>query len=55
MLTTNPKWIDTDANQGLRDKKPATKRLSHGTAWVSTDPHYLGLNYMTIEETRNKL
>jgi hypothetical protein len=33
LSTTNPTWIDPDANPGLRCKRPATNRLSHGTAY----------------------
>jgi hypothetical protein len=32
LSTTNPTWIDPDANPDLRGERPATKRLSHGTA-----------------------
>jgi hypothetical protein len=28
----NPTWIDSSANPGLRSERPATNRLSHGTA-----------------------
>jgi hypothetical protein len=30
--TTNPTWTDPGPNPGLRGEKPATNRLSHGTA-----------------------
>jgi len=30
--TTNPTWIDTDANPGFRGARPVTNDLSHGTA-----------------------
>jgi hypothetical protein len=30
--TTNPTWIDPGANPGLRGERPATNRLSYGTA-----------------------
>jgi hypothetical protein len=30
--TTNPTWIDPDANTGLRGERPVTNRLSYGTA-----------------------
>jgi hypothetical protein len=30
--TINPTWTDPDANPGLRSARPATNRLSHGTA-----------------------
>jgi hypothetical protein len=32
LSTTNPTWIDPGANTDLRDERPATNRLSHGTA-----------------------
>jgi hypothetical protein len=32
LSTTNPTWIDPGANPVLRGEKPATNRLSHGTA-----------------------
>jgi hypothetical protein len=34
LSTTNPTWIDPGANPGSRGKRPATNRLSHGTAQV---------------------
>jgi len=30
--TLNPMWTERDANPGLRGEKPATNRLSYGTA-----------------------
>jgi hypothetical protein len=27
----NPTWTDPRSNSGLRDERPATNRLSHGT------------------------
>jgi hypothetical protein len=30
--STNPTWPDRGANPALRGQKPATNRLSHGTA-----------------------
>jgi hypothetical protein len=30
----NPTWIDPGANPGLRGERPATNRLSHGTAFL---------------------
>jgi hypothetical protein len=30
--TTNPTWTDPGSNPGLRSERPATNRLSHGTA-----------------------
>jgi hypothetical protein len=32
LSTTSPTWIDPGANPGLRGERPATNRLSHGTA-----------------------
>jgi hypothetical protein len=32
LSTTNPTWIDPGANAGLYGERPATNRLSHGTA-----------------------
>jgi hypothetical protein len=32
LSTTNPTWIDPGANLGLCGERPATNRLSHGTA-----------------------
>jgi hypothetical protein len=33
--TTNPKWNDPGSNPGIRGDRPATNRLSHGTALYS--------------------
>jgi hypothetical protein len=33
LSTTSPTWIDPGSNPGLRGERPATNRLSHGTAW----------------------
>jgi hypothetical protein len=33
--TTNPTWTDPGSNPGLRGERPATNRLSHGTAIVT--------------------
>jgi hypothetical protein len=30
--TTNPTWTGAESNPGLRGERPATNRLSHGTA-----------------------
>jgi hypothetical protein len=35
LFTTYPTWIDLGANPGLRGERPATNRLSHGTARIS--------------------
>jgi hypothetical protein len=34
LSTTNPTWTDPGSNTGLRSGKPATNRLSHGTAFM---------------------
>jgi hypothetical protein len=34
LSTTNPTWIDPGANPGVRGERPATNRLSHGTAFL---------------------
>jgi hypothetical protein len=46
LSTTNPIWIDPGANPGLRGERPATNRLSHGTA--------LGRTYLRQKEKRLK-
>ena len=35
LSTTNPTWTDAGSNPGLRGQRPATNRLSHGTADLS--------------------
>jgi hypothetical protein len=35
LSTTNPTWTDPGSNPGLRGERPATNRLSHGTAHSS--------------------
>jgi hypothetical protein len=32
LSTKNPTWIEPGSNPGLRGERPATNRLSHGTA-----------------------
>jgi hypothetical protein len=32
LSTPTPTWIDPGANPGVRGERPATNRLSHGTA-----------------------
>ena len=34
LFTTNPTWTDPASNPGRRGGRPATNRLSHGTAKV---------------------
>jgi hypothetical protein len=45
LSTTNPTWIDPGANPGLRRERPATNRLSHGTA---SKLLFTGLNHAAI-------
>jgi hypothetical protein len=40
LSTTNPTWVDPGANPGLRGERPATNRLSHGTATVVCNVYY---------------
>jgi hypothetical protein len=35
LSTTNPTWTNPGSNPGLRGERPATNRLSHGTAFPS--------------------
>jgi hypothetical protein len=35
LSTTNLTWIDLGSNPGLRGERPATNRLSHGTAYFT--------------------
>jgi hypothetical protein len=37
LSTKNPKWTDTGSSPGFCGEKPATNRLSHGTA---SEPDY---------------
>jgi hypothetical protein len=46
LSTTNPTWIDPGANPGLRDERPVTNRLSHGTACTQ--------NYLYLLESYTK-
>jgi hypothetical protein len=41
LSTTNPTWIDPGANPGLRGERPATNRLSHGTAYCPFYSSYI--------------
>jgi hypothetical protein len=36
LSTTNPTWTDQESNPGLHGEKPATNRLSHGTALLQS-------------------
>jgi hypothetical protein len=44
LSTTNPKWPDLGSNSGRRGGKPATNRLSYGTAQLTV----FTLNYYTL-------
>jgi hypothetical protein len=37
LSTKNPTWIDPGSNPGLSGERPATNRLSHGTACDGLD------------------
>jgi hypothetical protein len=41
LSTTNPTWIDPGSNPDLRGERPATNRLSHGTASIVMLSHSL--------------
>jgi hypothetical protein len=41
LSTTNPTWTDPGSNPGLRSGRPATDRLSHGTA-IPLHVNYVG-------------
>jgi hypothetical protein len=43
LSTTNPTWIDP----GLRGERPATNRLSHGTAYVTSKNYKQNSNFKT--------
>jgi hypothetical protein len=47
LSTTNPTWTDPGLNLGLRGERPATNRLSHGTA-SNTFP-YSQTNQMLVQ------
>jgi hypothetical protein len=44
LSTTNPTWTDPGSNPGLRGKRPATNRLSHGTA----SPQYIICTFISL-------
>ena len=44
LSTTNPTWIGLGFNSGIREDRPATKRLRHGTT-----PRNLGHNFGTLQ------
>jgi hypothetical protein len=43
LSTTNPTWTDPESNLVLRGERPATNRLSHGTALSCACLPILGL------------
>jgi hypothetical protein len=47
LSTTNPTWTDPGSNPGLRGERPATNRLSHGTAYSFTY-RMLGFFYLFL-------
>jgi hypothetical protein len=47
LSTTNPTWPDLGSNPGRRGVKPATNRLSYGTAWTL-------MNLNQIDECPNR-
>jgi hypothetical protein len=48
LCTTNPTWTDRGSNLGRRSGKPATNRLSYGTAFEYLCP--LHLNYPRVNQ-----
>jgi hypothetical protein len=42
LSTTNPSWSDLGSNPVLRCERPATNRLSHGTAMYSLPNDMIG-------------
>jgi hypothetical protein len=48
LSTTNPTWTDPKSNPCLRSERPATNRLSHGTAKVNTLMRSVPVFYKTI-------
>jgi hypothetical protein len=45
LSTTNPTWTDPGSNPGLHGERPATNRLSHGTAF---HVNFLTALHMTV-------
>jgi hypothetical protein len=48
LSTTNPTWTDRGSNPGHRSARPATNRLSHGTAanlFYNAHSHYVAKRY----------
>jgi hypothetical protein len=57
LSTTNPMWIDPSVDLVLRSEKTATKRLSHGTAYVMLTMFPLGTvkAFLTRNSKRNDI
>jgi hypothetical protein len=55
LSTTNPTWIDPGANPGLRGERPATNRLSHGTADYSIQNQNYPLSEASIKKRYEKI
>jgi hypothetical protein len=49
LSTTNPTWIDPGSNPGLCGERPATNRLSHGTALVRLEWNRFDINFKAPE------
>jgi hypothetical protein len=48
LFTTNPTWTDSGSKPGLCGEKPATNRLSHGTALIPLLLLYIVYLYLTM-------
>jgi hypothetical protein len=51
LSTTNPTWTDPGSNPGLRGDRPATNRLSHGTAYVCYLPTKEGRDFSLVNKS----
>jgi hypothetical protein len=55
LSTTNPTWTDPGSNPGVRGERPATNRLSHGTAYIiSLKINFIDTN-LAVTELRTGL
>jgi hypothetical protein len=54
LSTINPTWTDPESNPGLRGERPATNRLSYGTA-ICLNLTLLGDRGRSICEPLNKI
>jgi hypothetical protein len=52
LSTTNPTWTDPGSNPGFRSERPATNRLSHGTA--HTAGYSLTTSYFVVPDYLNE-